>query len=1034
MDEYKRSMDLASGRVSGSDHSNFLFDEDKLQETHDEEGSDWINNKMRDLAKAIRDDNPALLVSLFKSVQVEAPIGADPKDKETGDLKSLDPGTLVRLLHLACKMDSAECAKVLIEGGIGVAASVNERDRSGRTLLHVAAEMHSSKCINLLLQKNARTDLRSNDGRSLLALEIALSSARMQVDWSPNQPIEELLTILRELDMNAIRLLAEKTRDVAEVAYTNAMEGRVVALAALLLVTKEKVTAPVAITSRREGMKKNRTLYGSLFDEALALGEGAIQVRLRQCSGDGSSDSSERRKALLREIELLQLFGAVSYSDSKDKKSMPPLLRASQAHDEPVIKLLLKGGANTNESDSDGNSSLHWCLTGSSSSQDLRIMLLLLKNGAAVSHKNRLGLTPVHVAAAKGKSQALQLLLLHAPECVDIVSERKETPLFFAVKSDSLACAQFLLHSGANSQVLNLRRQRPIDMAKSQDMRFILNPANQGFCSRFSPSKEDLLLSLPKDEFTEDMYEELLELGETGVSRSNLQLKTPVCRYYESQSGCVRGAKCFYAHGEGDKKRSKVCSVELKQTPKCVTKYPLKLKGDLNRKVFVGGLPPTVDSDHLKEFFEAEFGPVKEAVVIGTQAGNYMQSRGFGFVTFEHEDMVATAIQAHFVNIFGKKVEIKSAVAKPAEALKTAALQQQLILKEPNLHNDPLNESPETLDEQSLPDWFFKFRKWLPAFLKAATQRLGGEWYPLSSLKGDFRATCGMELDHVSLGFLKLSDFMRALPGICRMRIVPVGAGPATHMVLSPLLFPHKHVKLLPPSSQQQEQLQQPPDLDADLHLSELIESQLVDSYAGKNSLTDGGSSKVLDFDLLGLGYTNQTNTCYGDQPEERGNISAGSSFSLFQTQWDRYLQGMCIICHFREASLQLIPCSHKVCGVCMVRRTFTSCMICGSAVYGVKPSPPSSEPECSEMGTSGEQSLCIQRSLSPFPSIEVGKGPVEPKCRLRVACQGARATVSCLPCAHSIACRQCILSFARMPQICVVCGFEAELFQFSDA
>lgn len=42
------------------------------------------------------------------------------------------------------------------------------------------------------------------------------------------------------------------------------------------------------------------------------------------------------------------------------------------------------------------------------------------------------------------------------------------------------------------------------------------------FCfsgSRFSPSKEDLLLSLPKDEFTEDMYEELLELGETGVSR-----------------------------------------------------------------------------------------------------------------------------------------------------------------------------------------------------------------------------------------------------------------------------------------------------------------------------------------------------------------------------------------------------------------------------------------------------------------------------------------------------------------------------------
>jgi hypothetical protein len=105
------------------------------------------------------------------------------------------------------------------------------------------------------------------------------------------------------------------------------------------------------------------------------------------------------------------------------------------------------------------------------------------------------------------------------------------------------------------------------------------------------------------------------------------------------------------------------------------------------------------------------------------------------------------------------------------------------------------------LPEKCLPSWFFIFRKWLPGFLEDETARLGGERYPLSSLKGDFRATCRMELDHTALGYPKLSDFMRSLPGICRMCVVPVGSGPATHMVLFPPLSRPKYVPLLEPCS-----------------------------------------------------------------------------------------------------------------------------------------------------------------------------------------------------------------------------------------
>jgi RNA recognition motif-containing protein len=53
-----------------------------------------------------------------------------------------------------------------------------------------------------------------------------------------------------------------------------------------------------------------------------------------------------------------------------------------------------------------------------------------------------------------------------------------------------------------------------------------------------------------------------------------------------------------------------------------------------SKKVFVGGLAPTVTETELREYFEA-YGPVKEAIVMYDRQTN--RSRGFGFVTFDNE-------------------------------------------------------------------------------------------------------------------------------------------------------------------------------------------------------------------------------------------------------------------------------------------------------------------------------------------------------------------------------------------------------------
>uniref|UniRef100_A0A0E0FDK0 RRM domain-containing protein n=1 Tax=Oryza meridionalis TaxID=40149 RepID=A0A0E0FDK0_9ORYZ len=246
-----------------------------------------------------------------------------------------------------------------------------------------------------------------------------------------------------------------------------------------------------------------------------------------------------------------------------------------------------------------------------------------------------------------------------------------------------------------------------------------------------------------------------------------------------------------------------------------LTRTPLQpnhwLKHDYTRKIFVGGLPPSVGADYLTEFFTAEFGPVEEAVVIGIRMGDRVQSRGFGFVKFKREEDVISAKETHHVYMLGKRVEVKDAVARgslPAEIQKTSSFrhhnQEVPKVTHPLLDGELKEEycirKRQPLPEMCLPSWFFIFRKWLPGFLADAAERLGDR-YPLSSLKGDFRAICRMELDHGTLGYPKLSDFMRSLPGICRMGVVPVGSGPATHMVLLPPVSRLKYVPVLEPFS-----------------------------------------------------------------------------------------------------------------------------------------------------------------------------------------------------------------------------------------
>lgn len=83
-------------------------------------------------------------------------------------------------------------------------------------------------------------------------------------------------------------------------------------------------------------------------------------------------------------------------------------------------------------------------------------------------------------------------------------------------------------------------------------------------------------------------------------------------------------------------------------TPKNRPKQPSKTK-----KIFVGGVSQDTSADEVKAYFN-QFGKVEETVMLMDQQTK--RHRGFGFVTFENEDVVDRVCEIHFHTIKNKKV------------------------------------------------------------------------------------------------------------------------------------------------------------------------------------------------------------------------------------------------------------------------------------------------------------------------------------------------------------------------------------------
>ncbi|KAM5248747.1 ankyrin repeat domain-containing protein 65 [Ctenodactylus gundi] len=294
-------------------------------------------------------------------------------------------------------------------------ASLEERDRAGRTALHLAVLRGHAPLAGLLLRRGAPAGATDGAGRTALH----------EAAWHGHSRVAELL-----LRRGAPAGAADGT-GLTPLHWAAAL-GRPPLVARLLAAPG---SGPAAEDAR-----------GWAPAHWAAAGGRLAVLELLAARGDADLDgallvaASAGRAAALR---LLLARGA--RADASDNAGRTALGLAAALGRRQDVEALLSHGADPSVRDRHRRSALHRAAAGG----HLPAVQLLVARGADVDALDSLGLTPLHYAARGGHVEVARHLLGRGAQ-VDAAGWLRNTPLHLAVQHGHTLTAELLLRRGAS--------------------------------------------------------------------------------------------------------------------------------------------------------------------------------------------------------------------------------------------------------------------------------------------------------------------------------------------------------------------------------------------------------------------------------------------------------------------------------------------------------------------------------------------------------------------------------------------------------
>ena len=197
------------------------------------------------------------------------------------------------------------------------------------------------------------------------------------------------------------------------------------------------------------------------------------------------------------------------FLNASNDDGLTPLHYASFKGEISIVKLLIENGANIKQKTTNGLNVIHYCSQGNKVNILIYFYLKLREKTNNVKkeyelfkEKDKAGSSPLHWAVYSGSEDILLYLLNldifdseeEKRNFINGKDSQKYTPLHLSVASKSVRILMHLLQNGADTSIVNKKRQTPLQFAiykKQNEMIQILrNSESCQFCNVKAPVKQ----------------------------------------------------------------------------------------------------------------------------------------------------------------------------------------------------------------------------------------------------------------------------------------------------------------------------------------------------------------------------------------------------------------------------------------------------------------------------------------------------------------------------------------------------------------